>query len=353
MSLNSIILWLVFQGMFVYSNDKSAMYIDLLTTNPPSHSFVLTDPLGRKTGIKSFISGTREVKESFEEIQNSYVGYEGSIDSAPDENSPPINGRIDIGITKGIVKGNYTMTLYSATNTTYFIYLDFVDISGNWIFLTLKGVSKEGDEQNFSFFFDPTPGAPPPVLTKVVTFQTLRDDFNVALKLNQIGDDKFVKSLIKMIDIAEKLYNRCEGFKKEQEDNKGLNKARKMCYKPVIAILRMVVKRLEVVNKLCNSPEGCKARCKVSKDCDEEEAWKVFETRYRKDKDFNEFYTEWDKDEWHKHKKICKRFVTDDALEIISGDINWLIKSFGEEIWQDYKKEHEPYIPERYKNFFK
>ncbi|MCX7648022.1 MAG: hypothetical protein N2Z60_05375, partial [Elusimicrobiales bacterium] len=63
--------------------------------------------------------------------------------------------------------------------------------------------------------------------------------------------------------------------------------------------------------------------------------------------------SEWDKDEYHKHKKTCKRYITDEALEIIATDINWLIKGFGQEVWNDYKTGYDPYIPEKYKQFFK
>jgi len=198
------------------------------------------------------------------------------------------------------------------------------------------------------FYFDPTPGAPPPTLTKVVTFQTLRDDFNVALKLNQIGDEKYVRSLIRMVDIAEMLSNRCINLN---------DKEKPKCYRASVVILRLIMKRLEVVNRLCNEPKGCltagRQGCKAEEECNEEEAFKAFDAKYRKDKDLKEFFEIWDKDEWHKHKKQCKKFVTDEALEIISSEINWLIKGFGEEVWKEYKENHKPYIPEKYKKFFK
>ncbi|MCX7647689.1 MAG: hypothetical protein N2Z60_03655, partial [Elusimicrobiales bacterium] len=173
-----------------------------------------------------------------------------------------------------------------------------------------------------------------------------KEDIEVAYKLNQIGDDKFTKSLLSMINIAEKLYNKCEKMKDK-------DKLKKQCYRPVVAILRMMMKRLEVINKLCDNKTECKAKCKAKPECDEDEVFKGFDNKYRKDAEFKDFFSEWDKDEYHKYKKTCKRYITDEALEIITTDINWLIKGFGEEVWNDYKKEHNPYIPEKYKSFFK
>jgi len=151
-----------------------------------------------------------------------------------------------------------------------------------------------------------------------VTFDTLRQDFTVAQKLNQIGDDKFVNSLIRMINIAEKLTEKC---KKYEDKNK-----HKRCT-PAIAVLKMFIKRLEIVNKICDNPNECKSKCKKKEDCDEDFEFNNFRKENIKDNELKDFFEEWDKDEWHKHKKMCKRFVTDEALKIISEDIDWLIKS--------------------------
>ncbi|HPO95678.1 MAG TPA: hypothetical protein PLD81_06665 [Elusimicrobiales bacterium] len=215
-----------------------------------------------------------------------------------------------------------------------------------------NGYISSNTSQIYNIYLDPTPGAPPPVLTKVVTFQTLKEDIEVAYKLNQIGDEKFKDSLIRMLNIAEKYYNKCQVLNNKSNDKKDIDK-RKLCYRPVVATVRMIMKRLEVINNLCDNKTECKAKCKVKPECDEYEVFKGFDNKYRKDAEFKDFFSEWDKDEYHKHKKTCKRYITDEALEIITTDINWLIKSFGEEVWNDYKKEHNPYIPDKYKSFFK
>lgn len=156
-----------------------------------------------------------------------------------------------------------------------------------------------------------------------------------------------------MINIAEMIYNKCVKTDDKIRDKDKDEKIKTTCYKPVIAILRLIMKRLEVINKLCDNKTECKPKCKTKAECDEDGVFSEFDTKYRKDNSFNDFFLEWDKDEWHKHKKQCKRFVTDEALEIISTDINWLIKSFGTDIWDDYKTNHKPYIPDKYKQLFK
>jgi len=319
-----------YQGkIFVYAGSSLPQGIYIL----------IIDPLGRKIGY-DFIE-----HKICNDVENTNYS-ESSIDDF--ESGTPGPKRVEIEIMKAI-KGEYKIEIFGKEPATYGFEMHLVNTSG-------IGENKISDYSyissqkpySYRFYFDPTPGAPPPTLTKVVTFQTLRDDFNVALKLNQIGDEKYVRSLIRMVDIAEMLSNRCINLN---------DKEKPKCYRASVVILRLIMKRLEVVNRLCNEPKGCltagRQGCKAEEECNEEEAFKAFDAKYRKDKDLKEFFEIWDKDEWHKHKKQCKKFVTDEALEIISSEINWLIKGFGEEVWKEYKENHKPYIPEKYKKFFK
>ncbi|MCG2726689.1 MAG: hypothetical protein L6420_10670, partial [Elusimicrobia bacterium] len=171
-----------------------------------------------------------------------------------------------------------------------------------------------------------TPGAPAPTIIKEVTFQLLRDDVLVAQKLNQIGDDKFVDSLIKQIILAEKLAEKCDK-PKGHDKSKGHDTKDKVC-KPAIAVLKLFIKRLEIANRKCDKPQ----------DCDEEPAWLAFRKEYGKDKDFKDFFKKWDKDKWHKWKNKCKRFITDEALNIIRDDAEILIQDLGGKI-KPFKKE--------------
>jgi len=158
--------------------------------------------------------------------------------------------------------------------------------------------------------FDPIPGAPAPVIVKAVAFDTLRQDLNVAQKLSQIGDAKFVGSLTRMVNLAERLADKREKCDKHMRG----------CA-PAIAVLNLFSKRLEAANHKCDS--------KSFKACDDDSDWDDFGKEHRKDRDYGDFFREWDKDAWHKDKKTCKRFVSDEALKIISEDAQWLMKSLG------------------------
>ncbi|MEW5950746.1 MAG: hypothetical protein AB1637_02520 [Elusimicrobiota bacterium] len=272
----------------------------------------------------------------FEEIPNSYQGYEGSPDDDL-SNKPATTGRIMIGLTH-VSQESYYLLIFGSSNTTYGLNIRSKDFNGkrNGI-LSINGFITNGTTNQFNLSFDPTPGAPAPVIKKEVTFQLLRDDINAAYKLNQIGEEKFANSLIKMINMAEKIYDKCEKTdKKDGEKNK-------KCYRPAMSVLSMFVKRLEIANKKCDKSAAC----------DEEKEWNNFHNKYVKDKDLKEFFSEWEKDEWHKYKKSCKRYVSDEALDIISSDVNWYVKGIGEEAWSEYKKEHKPYISNKQKQIFK
>ncbi|HBE88963.1 MAG TPA: hypothetical protein DDW67_07480 [Elusimicrobia bacterium] len=134
----------------------------------------------------------------------------------------------------------------------------------------------------------------------------------MAQKLNQLGDDKFAKSLVKNINLAEKLVGVCD--RRKGKKDKGCQ--------PSVAVLKLFIKRLELANRKCDNPA----------DCDEEREWAAFRKEHGKDDDFKDFWLEWDRDDWHKRKKAVKRFVTDEALKIIREDAQWLIKSLGGEI---------------------
>ena len=181
------------------------------------------------------------------------------------------------------------------------------------------GFTVAGQTVTINVDYDPTPGAPAPVITRTVTFDVLRNDVSVAQSLNQLSDDKFARSLVKNIDLAQKLSTTCDKRKHNKD---------KVC-EPAVAVLKLFIKRLEKANQKCDS--------KKPQACDEDKDWDDFDKEHRKDHDYDDFFREWDRDDWHKDKKKCKRFVTDEALEIIKEDAQWLIKSLGGEI----EKEHD------------
>jgi hypothetical protein len=311
---------LLIYPQIIVAQDESGLFINLLTGNPPETSLVIKDPFGRRTGIYKFDG--RDPKIVFEEIPNSSKGYEGSPGNV-ETDEPATTGRVYVEINRYVSSGTYLVEIYGLTNSIYEMNIDLRNSFGDFgSILLVKGYITSGTTQQYHLYIEPTPGAPAPTITKEVTFQLLRDDLTVAQKLNQIGDDKFVNSLIRMINIAEKLTEKC---KKYEDKNK-----HKRCT-PAIAVLKMFIKRLEIVNKICDNPNECKSKCKKKEDCDEDLEFNNFRKENIKDKELKDFFEEWDKDEWHKHKKMCKKFVTDEALKIISEDIEWLIKSIGVE----------------------
>ncbi|MEW5950742.1 MAG: hypothetical protein AB1637_02500 [Elusimicrobiota bacterium] len=326
---NSFIFLLFLFSQVVFSKDGSSLSISLTNNNNPMQaSMVLTDPSGRKTGIN--------INNNLKAKQIPYSG--GSFNYiSNDETDDPINkGSMDISILKFPSSGVYKLEIFAISNTTYSLLIGGTDTNYNPITdVLIDGFITISSTIQYNLSFDPTPGAPAPILKKEVNFQLLRDDINVAYKLNQIGEEKFANSLIKMINMAEKVYDRCEKTDKKAGEKK--------CYRPAMSVLSMFVKRLEIANKKCDKSAAC----------DEEKEWNNFHNKYVKDKDLKEFFSEWEKDEWHKYKKSCKRFVSEEALDIVSSDVNWYVKGIGEEAWSEYKKEHKPYISSKTKEQFK
>jgi len=302
--------------LHIFAEDFSSFYFSIVTFSTKTYvNMIVTDPFGRQTGQLNSGAIVRN-------IPNSSYGTESIDDILTGEKGD----ETVIFYAKNISKGNYMLNLFGTNDSLYSLNMMIDDILGNSkrpIEGYLKGYLTINSSCSYSLVFDPTPGSPPPTITKIVTFQTLRDDFNVAQKLNQIGDDKFVNSLIRMVNIAEKLYNKCEYIKGKDENEKH----KEHCYRPVIAILELIKKRLEIVNRICDNPNECKMKCKNKNECDEDFEFNNFRKENIKDNELKDFFEEWDKDEWHQHKKICKKFVTDEALKIISEDIDWLIKS--------------------------
>jgi hypothetical protein len=324
------LLLTAFFGGNLYAKDVSHFMINAASFDQPftdRHTkvhFIVTDSQGRKTGFKSFFTtdrGTLLVNE-YREIPNSSYGVDqiGSLDPGviPDE---PESATLDF--FSPVLKDTYTIQFVGIGDCKYFADVHITDQLGETHSLLNSGYYiRTGTTQQYSAYLDPTPGAPAPVITKIVTFDTLKQDLTVARKLNQLGDDKFVGSLTKMVDLAERLSGKC--YKRGKHE--------KGCA-PAVAVLKMFIKRLETANRKCDS--------KKPQACDEDKDWDDFGKEHRKDHDYDDFFREWDRDDWHKHRKTCKRFVSDEALKIIKEDAQWLIKSLGGEIDKGHDDRHE------------
>lgn len=301
-----------------HPNDRSHFFINAASKDQPvsdRHTkvhFIVTDSQGRKTGFESlftFPEGDYGVN-SLREIPNTAYGMDQTGSINPDDSPGPESATANF--FPPVLKDTYTVQFIGLGNCKYFVSMYLDDINGKpGNTEQFEAYITSGTTQQYIIHLDPTPGTPAPVITKTVTFDALRNDVSVARQLNQLGDDKFADSLVKNLDLAEKLSTVCDKRKAKKEN----------C-EPAIAVLKLFVKRLELANRKCDNPA----------DCGEEREWDVFRNKYGMDADFKDFFHDWDKDDWHKHKKTCKRLVTDEALKIITEDTQWLIKSLSGEI---------------------
>jgi len=264
--------------------------------------FVVTDPMGRKRGHIPFPT-PHELYEFPGGYGTNRLGDEVALEQANDE-------AIEFGHEQ-VLKGTYTITIYCLSSTPFSG--EIITYDSNHKFnmpspYEFKGYASSGSTTEYQIYIDPTPGAPAPVITKIVTFDVLRNNVLVAQKLNQLGDDKFAGSLAGNIDLAEKLAGVCDK-----------RRAKKTNCEPAASVLKLFVKRLELANRKCDNPV----------DCDEEREWSAFRKAHGGDAEYKDFFRGWDGDGWHKHKKTCKRFVNDEAFKIIKEDAQWLIKSLG------------------------
>jgi hypothetical protein len=269
--------------------------------------FVVTDPVGRRTGQVLYPS-----RANLKEIPNAKYIAERLGD---EETSSPGTEGVEFWL-RPVHIGTYTVTFSGVADTAYTYEVNFYNTDHNDISPDagkMEAFISSGAVVEYKVYCAPSSVSPIPNITKTVTFAILHNDVLVAQKLNQLGGDKFVRSLSKTIDLAEKLSAFCD--KRKHNKDKG-------CV-PAVAVLKLFVRRLELANHKCDS--------KNPKACDEDKDWDDFGKAHRKDHDYDDFFKDWDRDEWHKHKKTCKRYVSDEALKIISEDTQWLIKSLGGE----------------------
>jgi len=302
-------------------NDHSHFHISAASEDQPVNSrrtkvhFIVTDSQGRRAGFESFFLSKRGSLRvnAYREIQNAAYGVNqaSSLDPSVVPDGPE---SASVDFFPPVLKDTYTIQFMGFGSCRYSVsmYLDNINGEDVGAPISYHAYISSGATQQYSITLDPTPGAPAPVITKAVTFDVLRNDVGVARQLNQLGDEKFIESLAKNIDLAEKLAGVCDKRRPGKD---------KPC-QPAIAVLKLFVKRLELANRKCASPA----------DCDEEREWTAFRKEHGRDGEYKDFFRDWDRDDWHKHKKNCRRFVSDEALRIIKDDSGWLMKSLGGEV---------------------
>jgi len=311
---------LFFTGSYCFADNGESM-IQLRIYNETTGyldtpaEILIIDSQGRRTGYSpdAPFDGDNQLNK-LEEIPLAMYIRQG-MDSPSDEDPAVIDDRggayYRVLTIQEATQGKYSLQIIGRITGEYSLEGSFQKTDDSLQYLdNSHGFIIQGQTITVNIDYSPIPGIPAPVITKIVTFDALRQDLTVAQKMNQLGDDKFAKSLIKNSDLAEKLSGVC--------DRRNTRKER--C-EPAIAALKLLIQRLAVANRKCDS--------KDAKACDEDKDLNDFGKEHRKDHDYDEFFKDWDKDGWHKDKKTCKRFVSDEALRIISEDAQWLIKSLG------------------------
>ncbi len=273
--------------------------LSLGTASTSTYAQILvTDPLGRKSGfvadgkIVLDIPGSNYVAESVDDYSGANKGNESVVFLVND----PIAGQYNF-VVVGLANTKYSFQIHAEDSDGKEV-ISYADIH--------SGIISSGMTQQYVLNYTPASGGVSSV-GKTINFAGLRNDVTIAEKLNELGAEKFVKSLVKNIDLSEKLYAVCD--KRKTPKAKGCE--------PAVDVLRLFVKRLELANRKCDSAGGC----------DEGPELAAFEKAHRGDRDYDDFFRAWDKDDWHKSKKTSKRFVTDEALSIIRGDAEVLIKT--------------------------
>ena len=301
-------MWLAFFLFFscpVYAENFGNLSIFAASSAPDSSvsvkskvQLLLVDPYGRQTGYDPAI------KKRVVKIPKS--GYSVEFLNDNDTGMPgPENIQLEV---IGASAGKYSLLIYAIDDTEYSYDMRGFTFDGEEYFQqSVSGYASSGSIVSSSFSFDPIMGASVTVISKLVTFSLLREDVLIAYRLEHIGSKKFADSLAESISLMEKLSLLCDKHKVSK--SKGCE--------PAAAALRLFVNRLELANRKCDAAGGC----------DEGPALAAFEKVHRGDSDYDDFFRAWDKDDWHKWKKTSKRFVTDEALSIIRGDAEALIKT--------------------------
>ena len=274
-----LLVFINFVGIVIAKNNSS-LSISANTGNKNVQIQILVkDSLGRKGGCELIPENS-----CYDEIFENKGGY-GTERLGDEVDLKQANSESIQFFYGPVVIGTHTILFESLSYTTFFYEIRFFD--SNFLFNSpvpyqFKAFISSGTTMEYKIYVDPIPGAPAPVISKEVTFDVLRGDVNVAYKLNQLSDKKFKNELIKIIDRAEKLSIKCDKKKKKDEDcgNK----------KAAVNQLNSFIKRMEQALK------------KDAKD------------------------------------KKKKKFITDEAFNIIKSDAEILIKDLGGKVKPDKKE---------------
>ena len=285
-----------------FSDDHSGLSVSAGSySGVPKVQFIVFNSNNQRSG---YLPG---VSSNVDEIPDASYGVTrlGTEDTGADDNDW---ATVEFSNNGPISIGTYTITFYGLADTKMW-YSILVNSRVGDSLLSEEHVLyvSSNTAVKHTVFINPEAGLGSAVVVDNTTFETLRVEVSVAQKLEQVGDDKFSASLQGYITHSEKLAGVC--FKHRTWNPKDCHSA--------TDVLRLFIKRLELANRKCDTTGGC----------DEGPELAAFEKAHRGERDYDDFFRAWDKDDWHKWKKTSKRFVTDEALAIIRGDAEILIKT--------------------------
>jgi len=301
-TITALFLSFVGESAQVLAADHSSLRINLSASDGGESKALLliTDQNGRRIG------GIKGLTE-FAEIAGGSCGIDALDNDEEEGEASPES--IECEILHGLLNGTYLITLSGRESVKYYLHVSGSNI--NWTPISnearVYGYIVAGATLTYSVAYDPMSTQGISRITKSVSASSLAQDIKTAASLSQIGDDKFIASLLKQVDLAAMLISSCNKHKAIRSNG----------YKSASDVLRLFVKRLELANRKCDNAGGC----------DEGPELAAFEKAHRVDRDYDEFFRAWGKDDWHKWKKTAKRFVTDEALGIIHSDAEVLIKT--------------------------
>ena len=177
---------LLFVGSSLWAKDISRLFIRVHTNDikTPLRVFV-TDPLGRTTG------GDSTQKTFFREIPNSGYGTEAT--DYEEGGSGPESFLVELIQLES--SGTYKVVVESNKAIDYGLSVRYSDRAGNRSYNKFKGLIEPGKPKEYLLEVDPTPGAGPVKIKKVVTFQTLEEDLSLAREMGIIKGQEFYEEL--------------------------------------------------------------------------------------------------------------------------------------------------------------
>lgn len=217
-------------GEIIHSQHR----IDMDITSTHNVHFIVTDPLGRRTGRDPRGATNRYEGIEINEIPGSNYSAE-SVGDIPDSNETPnavYYYELLYTFESPQNDGRYIIQVIGIEPCQFDLYVnvDPVDKAARqkFHFVINTALIDRDSVVNYQLVYNGMPGSPM-TFKKIVTSNTLRQDLSAGYKLNLLGDEKLFEDLGKDIDKFEKELSQNDSLKardKLEEFEKKLDKER-------------------------------------------------------------------------------------------------------------------------------